>query len=76
MLHLITCHGRTMPPLVELLLILTFSKKIFRNTIRVSNSLDPDQALRFVGPDLGPNCLQRLSAVVTDGEELILHSVS
>ena len=28
----------------------------------VSNSLDPDQARRFVGPDLGPNCLQRLSA--------------
>ena len=31
------------------------------NTIRVSNSLDPDQT-RFVWPDLGPNCLQRLSA--------------
>ena len=28
----------------------------------VSNSLDPDQAQGFVGPDLGPNCLQRLSA--------------
>ena len=25
-------------------------------------SLDPDQARHFVGPDLGPNCLQRLSA--------------
>ena len=34
----------------------------FRNTIRVSNSLDPDQAQHFVRPDLGPNCLQRLSA--------------
>ena len=32
------------------------------NTIRVSNSLDPDQARRSVGPDLGTNCLQRLSA--------------
>ena len=30
-----------------------FSKISFWNTIRVSNS---------VGPDLGPNCLQRLSA--------------
>ena len=39
-----------------------FKKKSFRNTIRVSNSLDPDQARRFVGHDLGPNCLQRLSA--------------
>ena len=27
----------------------------------MSNSLDPDQARRFVGPDLGPNCLPRLS---------------
>ena len=26
---------------------------------RVSNSLDPDQAQNFVGPDVGPNCLQR-----------------
>ena len=32
-----------------------------RNTIRASNSLDPDQE-HFVGSDLGPNCLQRLSA--------------
>ena len=28
----------------------------------MSNSLDPDQARHFVGPDLGPNCLQMLSA--------------
>ena len=39
-----------------------FSKKNFRNTIRVCNSLDPDQAGCFVRPDLAPNCLQRLSA--------------
>ena len=39
-----------------------FSKKSCSNTIRVSNSLDPDQARCFVGPDLGPKCLQRLSA--------------
>ena len=32
------------------------------NTILVSNSLYPDQARHSVGPDLGPNCLQRLSA--------------
>ena len=37
-------------------------KKSLRNTIRVSNSLDPDQDRRFVGPGLDPNCLQRLSA--------------
>ena len=29
---------------------------------RVSSSLDPDHARRFVRPDLGPNCLQRLSS--------------
>ena len=39
-----------------------FSKNSFMNTIRVSNSLDPDQDRRSVGPDLGPNGLQRLSA--------------
>ena len=38
------------------------SKIYFRNTIRVSNSLEPDQDRHYVGPDLGPNCLQRLSA--------------
>ena len=28
----------------------------------MSKSFDPDQAPHFVGPDLGPNCLHRLSA--------------
>ena len=37
-------------------------KNYFRNTIRVSNSLDPDQARPYVGPDQGPKCFQRLSA--------------
>ena len=37
----------------------------FRNTIRVSNSKDTDQARHFVRPGLGPNCLQRLSVVDT-----------
>ena len=35
-----------------------FEKKIFS----MSNSLDPDQARHLVGPDLGPNCYQRISA--------------
>ena len=30
--------------------------------MRVSNSMDPDQAQHFVEPDLGTNCFQRLSA--------------
>ena len=41
---------------------INFLKNSFRNIIRVSNTLDPDQARQNVGPDLGPNCLQRLSA--------------
>ena len=32
-------------------------KKSFRHTIRVSHTLDPDQARHNVGPDLGQNCL-------------------
>ena len=39
----------------------SFSKKSFRNTFRLSNSLDPDQAQHFVSPGLGPNCLQRFA---------------
>ena len=36
-----------------------FKISFFRDTFRVSNSLDPDQDCHFVSPDLGPNCLQR-----------------
>ena len=35
-------------------------KKKFRKTIRVSNSLNPDQDQCSVSPDLDPKCLQRL----------------
>ena len=45
-----------------LFLKLSFSKISFWNIISVSNILDPDQDRHSVGPDLGPNCLQRLSA--------------
>ena len=37
-------------------------KKSFRNPIRVSSNFDPDRIRCSVGPYLGPNCLQRLSA--------------
>ena len=37
-------------------------KNSFRNTFRVSNSLDPDQDRHYVGPNLGSNCLQWISA--------------
>ena len=55
--HLLICFKISL-----LLLLLFFLKKYFRNIGRVSNNLDPDHALRFAGPDLGQNCLQRLSA--------------
>ena len=35
-----------------------FQKTLFRNVIRLPNSLDPDQVPYFVGPDLGQKCLQ------------------
>ena len=41
----------------------------------MSNSLNLDQARHFVGPDLGPNYLQRLSADDTRRQS-ILHSHS
>ena len=36
----------------------------------MSNCLDPGQARHFVGPDLGPKCLQMLSAVDTSMQEV------
>ena len=39
-----------------------FKKNSSSNNIRLSNGLDPDQERRSVGPDLGPNCLQRFTA--------------
>ena len=51
----------------------TFSKNSFRNTIKVSNSLDSDPARQYVGPDLDPNCLQRLSADNTRGQRIERH---
>ena len=42
---------------------INFSENSFRNTTRVSNSLDPDEALHFVGPSPGSNCLQKISVI-------------
>ena len=41
---------------------ITFSKNSYRNTFRVLNGLNPDQDRHSVGPCLGPNFLQTLSA--------------
>ena len=40
----------------------TFLKNSYMITLRVPNSVDPDQAQHFLGTHMGPNCLQRLSA--------------
>ena len=37
----------------------------------MSNSLDPDQAQRFVGPDLGPNCCKGYQRTTLVGKELM-----
>ena len=37
----------------------------------MSNSLDPDQAKHFVGPDLGPNCFNGYQQMTLVGKELI-----
>ena len=60
------------------LMIFFIWKNYFRNTISVSNSsisvsssLNPDQDRHSVGPDLGPNCLQRSSADDTSPTSII-----
>ena len=61
---------------VQTFLYLIFSKKSKRNTISVTNSLNPDQARHFHGPDLGPNCLQGLLAgdkVATSGGKVQMY---
>ena len=52
----------------DMFLKFTFSKnkKSLPGKRSVSNSLDPDQARRYVGPDLDPNCLQ-ISSVDDSG---------
>ena len=58
------CKGyqQTTPDELKMCFPYLVYRNSFRNTIRVLNSLDPDQGQRFVGPDLDPNYLQRLSA--------------
>ena len=41
----------------------------------MSNSLDPNQARRIVGPDLGPNCLPRLSANDTGRQRVKVNNI-
>ena len=54
---------------------INFQKDYFRITIRVSHGLDPDS----VGPVLGPNCMQMLSAddkspIITYLDDIFLYT--
>ena len=42
----------------------------------MSNSLDPDRARQNVGPDLVPNCLQRLSADDTSRQRVHVFQIN
>ena len=46
---------------VEVLLKTNIFNNIIQKKLSVSNSVDPGQAQHFIGPDLGPNYLRRLS---------------
>ena len=60
--------------LVDFLSKLTFSKRSFRNIVRVSSSFDTVQATHSIGPDLGLNCLQRLlTTKVSDSREGVIY---
>ena len=48
-----------------------FDKFFQEYTIRVSNSLNPDQEQRLVGLDRGLGCMQRLSADDTSGQRVL-----
>ena len=41
----------------------------------MSNSLDPDQAQHVIGPDLGPDCLQKLSVAKLNMEITFEYSI-
>ena len=61
-------------------LLISFSNQLFRTMLsgtlsKASNGLDPDQDRRFVGLDLGHNCLQRLSADGTSSCPYVCSSV-
>ena len=50
--------------------LLIFSSTSFSNTIRMSDSLDPDQAPNSVGPDPCPNNFQGYQQMTLVGKEL------
>ena len=57
--------------LCMLFIFYVITKNSFKNTIRVYNGFDSDQDQHLVGPNLGPNCLQRLSELSEDDKSRI-----
>ena len=55
-------HASEMPSLLYYCLLISlktnFPKYLCKYAIRAPTSLDPNKILHFVGPDLGPKCLQ------------------
>ena len=47
-----------------------FFEKFFHEFHKRFKQIDPDQARHFVRPDLGPNCLQRLSGEDTSRQRV------
>ena len=57
----------------RLLILKWLFQKILSGIPLESNSLDPDWAQQNVGPDLSPNCLQKLSADDTSRQSVNNH---
>ena len=53
-------------------LLIFLQNHLFRNTIGVSENVDPDQDRRSVGPGLGINCLQKSRVSADDSSRLNL----
>ena len=48
--------------MLGIFMLLSSSADFFQNAPRLSNSFDPGQNGHSVGPNVGSNCLQRLTA--------------
>ena len=55
---------------------INFFKKFVQEHFQSVKRLDSDQARHYVGPDLGPNCLYRLSDKFRHWQRKSQHSIS
>ena len=59
-------------PCADLFFKIDFFEKFFQEHHQSVKQLDPDLDRHYVGSDLGPNCLQQLSADVTSSQRVFL----